>query len=486
MFGWRKKKADDFEWHQYVRTTIKIRREQRREQVAQAKSSAARGARSAADSALRSAKSAARMAATGTKSGLTQSWHLLRLAANRFTATSVKLIGVVLSLLRQALRTATAWASALTTSSWSFFSSSWSFLLSWGDWASNLSGRFLSASAIRAPLGLIGILATLAGLWQWFGHGFETQASYALTIAAIALTLAYGPTAIGALLRWLAQFDLQIASRTSALARSAAQHIRLSKPDWLAFPALPGAIANGLAAAAIVVAIVAIGWAGLRAMPSITNSMTQLAAQLPLISSPKPIVGRATALSGNRLRISGKTIRLQGTDAPLANQRCKKGRRSWRCGRAAKRALARLLRRKRIRCNPNGTDAHGTIIATCFIRGKDIGAMLVRRGHIFSAKGYLTATYSTEETLAQRDKTGLWQGAALRPAAWRAQIWESAKRRSPGGCPIKGDVTRAGKFYVLPWAHNYKRVRIRRNRGERWFCSESAARAAGWRQRGRS
>jgi hypothetical protein len=41
---------------------------------------------------------------------------------------------------------------------------------------------------------------------------------------------------------------------------------------------------------------------------------------------------------------------------------------------------------------------------------------------------------------------------------------------------VSGDA----KTYVLPWSPSYERTKVRTNRGERWFCSESEARQAGW------
>ncbi|MFO0227392.1 MAG: thermonuclease family protein, partial [Gammaproteobacteria bacterium] len=38
-----------------------------------------------------------------------------------------------------------------------------------------------------------------------------------------------------------------------------------------------------------------------------------------------------------------------------------------------------------------------------------------------------------------------------------------------------------GRIYHLPGGAYYARTRIDESRGERWFCSESEARAAGWR-----
>ena len=57
---------------------------------------------------------------------------------------------------------------------------------------------------------------------------------------------------------------------------------------------------------------------------------------------------------------------------------------------------------------------------------------------------------------------------------------EDAKRDAPQGCPIKGRITSGNRVYVLPGSASYERVKVRETRGERWFCSEDEAQAAGW------
>jgi hypothetical protein len=51
------------------------------------------------------------------------------------------------------------------------------------------------------------------------------------------------------------------------------------------------------------------------------------------------------------------------------------------------------------------------------------------------------------------------------------------------GCNIKGNVSLSGeRIYHLPGQEYYSVTRIDWLRGERWFCSEAAARKAGWRR----
>jgi hypothetical protein len=50
-------------------------------------------------------------------------------------------------------------------------------------------------------------------------------------------------------------------------------------------------------------------------------------------------------------------------------------------------------------------------------------------------------------------------------------------------CLIKGNVSRSGeRIYHQPWQRDYKRTAVDPKKGERWFCDEPEAEAAGWRR----
>ena len=52
-----------------------------------------------------------------------------------------------------------------------------------------------------------------------------------------------------------------------------------------------------------------------------------------------------------------------------------------------------------------------------------------------------------------------------------------------GECNIKGNVSTQGeRIYHVPGQKYYDDTRISASHGERWFCSEEEARAAGWRR----
>ena len=50
-----------------------------------------------------------------------------------------------------------------------------------------------------------------------------------------------------------------------------------------------------------------------------------------------------------------------------------------------------------------------------------------------------------------------------------------------GDCLIKGNVSDNGQIYHLPGGRSYPGTRINEAQGERWFCTEAEAQAAGWR-----
>lgn len=55
----------------------------------------------------------------------------------------------------------------------------------------------------------------------------------------------------------------------------------------------------------------------------------------------------------------------------------------------------------------------------------------------------------------------------------------------PPACLIKGNISAQGeRIYHLTGQANYGQVKIDLARGERWFCSEAEAEAAGWRKAG--
>jgi len=206
--------------------------------------------------------------------------------------------------------------------------------------------------------------------------------------------------------------------------------------------------------------------------------LPQLATATP---APGRISGHARVIDGDTLEIDGVRIRLEGIDAPESAQRCK-GRwfGTWACGSAATKALTKLVRNHEVICESRGRDVYRRVLAVCHADGVEINARLVHDGLAWAFVRY-SRTYVREEADARAAHRGIF--AAENQPAWdyRAGSWKTAEQDAPKGCAIKGNISSKGRIYHMPWSPWYHRVSIEPSRGERWFCSEKEAIAAGWR-----
>jgi len=221
------------------------------------------------------------------------------------------------------------------------------------------------------------------------------------------------------------------------------------------------------------------------------------------------------------------TVRLHAVDSPERNQPF---------GREASDRLTRML--------PIGTrveldvtdqsDGYGRMVARIHVDDRDIGRSLIGSGHAWVLRQYAEredGDLCRLEHQARIGRDGLWAlpaqrrvapwewrrnkrgaprpytdwsketaancranfrrtpdrmtpprggGAAIPAALSAAPAPAPAEARRPG-CDIKGNISGNGRIYHLPGGAHYGRTRIDEAKGERWFCSEAEARAAGWR-----
>ena len=206
-----------------------------------------------------------------------------------------------------------------------------------------------------------------------------------------------------------------------------------------------------------------------------------LAATVPA-AAEVGVSGPATVVDGDTLDIGAVRIRLHGIDAPEANQRCAtETGGDWACGAAATERLVEHVDAQRVTCAPGDRDAYGRVVAVCRVDGIDLGAALVKEGLAWAFVRY-SADYIDLEDGPRKIGAGVWQADTTAAWDWRASAWERAVAEAPDGCPIKGNINRAGeRIYHTPWSPWYARTRIDESRGQRWFCDEAEAIAAGWR-----
>ncbi len=106
--------------------------------------------------------------------------------------------------------------------------------------------------------------------------------------------------------------------------------------------------------------------------------------------------------------------------------------------------------------------------------------------------------YVDQEAEAQAARRGIWAGEFVKPWEWRqgkrleitapeaCTACDSRHKRllqRSEKCTIKGNINREGeRIYHMPGQQAYGVTRISPGAGERWFCSEAGAEAAGWRK----
>lgn len=186
-------------------------------------------------------------------------------------------------------------------------------------------------------------------------------------------------------------------------------------------------------------------------------------------------------IDGDTIVIGELTHRLHGIDTPEFSQFCKTAKGgNWPCGKQAVAELKAALEAGPLRCDHRGQDDYGRIISVCHAGQLELNAHLVRHGMAWAFTKY-SMDYVVDEASARSQSLGIWQAPTQTAWDYRAQKWEVAKQEAPKGCPIKGNISKNGKIYHAPWSPWYSRTKVSINKGERWFCNEAEAVAAGWR-----
>lgn len=200
------------------------------------------------------------------------------------------------------------------------------------------------------------------------------------------------------------------------------------------------------------------------------------------------VAGRASVIDGDTLDIHGTRIRMQGIDAPESSQTCERDGKPYRCGQQAANFLDGLIASRPVRCEEETKDKYGRTVARCFVGGTDLNREMVANGWAVAYRQYSTL-YVPDEEQAKASGKGIWAGEFQMPSDFRkAKKGDASPRPVPAvagkasGCLIKGNISSKGdRIYHVPGSRFYDKTAIDTSAGERWFCSEAEASAAGWR-----
>jgi endonuclease YncB( thermonuclease family) len=202
------------------------------------------------------------------------------------------------------------------------------------------------------------------------------------------------------------------------------------------------------------------------------------------------ISGRAEVTDGDSLEIGETRVRLFGVDAVEGRQSCTRGGRTWACGNEAARKLRELVGGRTVSCTKRDVDDYGRTVAVCRSGNVDLGAEIVRAGFATAYRRY-SNDYVNEENDAKAARRGIWAGEFEQPESYRrdergeapAPRRATAPPRPPrDGCYIKGNINGEGdRIYHVPGTSSYDDTVVDEGKGERWFCTETEARTAGWR-----
>jgi endonuclease YncB( thermonuclease family) len=442
LFKWRRK-SEGFEWRDYVRTTILVRRKERRQRVKNMQVAAVENIKHAGKVGLDSGAAGASKAGKNLISASMTSASWLRdrgLKAIAATGPALRITGRLIA------ETAHRAGEALIP-------------------LPEPVAKFVRRPNVRLALNIVAAILIFAVIQQIWTAGLDLNTVVVALIAALIAVVAFLAKRAG--------------SRRDGL--SAGEMLdRLGDRIVLlpGFDRLSPRQASVLAILGVIALVGAGAWMT-TVEPSPAPKTKYTTAARTEAAADTALKGRATAITGDRLKVAGTIVHLDGIEAPDADQMCDGPSGKWKCGSAAKEALSRAVRGRSISCEVTGKDETATPTARCIIGGTDVAAPLVQSGHAFAESGFF-ARYGGEEREAKVAKIGLWSGDAERPADYRAKRWDEAKRSAPEGCPIKGSVASGARIYVLPWSSSYDSVRVSTARGERWFCSEDEAQAAGW------
>ncbi len=178
-------------------------------------------------------------------------------------------------------------------------------------------------------------------------------------------------------------------------------------------------------------------------------------------------------------------------------------------GQEASDYLKTLLTDKKVKIEADSTqtdrDKYDRLLRYVYLDNEDVAYKIISNGYgyeyTYNVPYEKQTSYKNAQSVAESTKRGLWADGVCSantvektqdtaatttttnttPAASANDTTSSTASNTE--CTIKGNVNSSGeKIYHVPGQKYYNSTRIDVEYGERWFCSEVEAQAAGWRR----
>ncbi len=127
-------------------------------------------------------------------------------------------------------------------------------------------------------------------------------------------------------------------------------------------------------------------------------------------------------------------------------------------------------------------DKYSRLLRYVYVDDIFVNDYLVRQGFAYASTFPPDVKYQDQfqkaQLEAQQQNRGIWSNCQQGSSESNPQT-----TTSDSNCQIKGNISSSGeKIYHLPSQRYYNQTTIDESKGERWFCTEDEAIAAGWRK----
>lgn len=194
-------------------------------------------------------------------------------------------------------------------------------------------------------------------------------------------------------------------------------------------------------------------------------------------------------IDGDTIEIdTGQRIRYIGIDTPETVD----PRRPVQCfGQEASNKNKELVEGKEIKLEKDvsETDKYGRLLRYIYLPAAEsntrdlfVNEYLIKEGYAHASSYPPDIKYQEQFNAAEKDAQentrGLWNTCSVNPLESASSI-----KSQQSDCLIKGNISSSGeKIYHMPGQSYYDKTVIDTSRGEKWFCTEDKAQAAGWRK----